>query len=150
MGHYLDLARSVLPVADVPVCEPLHTADVPEAPARATAHHGEEQPEQPADPEGLAEAIAGLVTMLRDRGATIREVVLVAPADPSLPEPTRPVGEILPPPSWLSSAQRRLWRERTAFYRSTGLSQDDAEQEAMAELVMTGRLCDPAKRFPWP
>jgi hypothetical protein len=73
---------------------------------------------------------------------------LITPA-PQL-EPTRPLSEILPPPSWLTLAQRRLWRERMAFYRSTGLSQGDAEQEAMAELICTGKLYNPERCFPWP
>lgn len=46
----------------------------------------------------------------------------------------------------ITPEQRRLWRERTAFYRSAGLSGRDAEQEAMAELVLSGGLCRWTKR----
>lgn len=147
MGRYLDLARSVLPVsASAPgqALTPLLVADAHDAPICPTAPSEKQQPE----PQAVAEAIAQVVTALRDRGTDVQEVVLMTPT-PEL-ELTRPLSEILPPPSWLTLAQRRLWRERTAFYRSTGLSQGHAEQEAMAELVMTGKLYDSSKAMPWP
>jgi hypothetical protein len=70
-----------------------------------------------------------------------------APQSGELPE--RPVPEplplfrILPPLPWLTSKQRRLWQDRTAAYRANGMSESDAQQEAMAELIFTGKLCNP-------
>ena len=49
--------------------------------------------------------------------------------------------KILPPVEWLTPEQRRLWHQRTAAYLAAGLPRPAAEQEAMAELVMTGKLC---------
>lgn len=67
------------------------------------------------------------------------------PAGPlALPDLSR----ILPPPKWLTPKQRRLWRARAAAYRADGMTRTDAEQEAMAELICTGKLFDPAKCFP--
>ena len=127
-----------------------HKADVMAALARDRTPTEAERPEQqPPNPEKLADAIAKLVMRLRDRGKLIQEVVLTATADRPEPEPTS-LADILLPPSWLTARQRRLWRQRAAFYRSTGLSQDDAEQEAMAELICTGKLCNPDAAFPWP
>lgn len=50
------------------------------------------------------------------------------------------LSRILPPATWLTPKQRRLWRERTAANVANGMSRTEAEQEAMAELVMTGAL----------
>lgn len=51
------------------------------------------------------------------------------------------LAKILPPEDWLTRKQRRLWLHRTAAYRAAGMTRTAAEQEAMAELVMTGKLC---------
>jgi hypothetical protein len=51
------------------------------------------------------------------------------------------LAKILPPEEWLTREQRRLWLCRTAAYLAAGLPRRAAEQEAMAELVMTGKLC---------
>jgi hypothetical protein len=48
------------------------------------------------------------------------------------------LSKVLPPLEWLTTKQRRLWRQRAAYYRSTGYGKADAEQEALAELVMGG------------
>lgn len=107
MGRYLDLARTVLPVAGSPV-----------------------------------------------ENATLRPTadILDAPvcyrAEPDRPWPD--LGRLLPPLAWLTPAQRRLWRERTAGYMADGMPKPAAELEAMAELVMTGKLCDPSNWHPWP
>ena len=124
-----------------------HKGDVMAALARETTPADAARPEQPPGPEEVADAIATLVMRLRDRGIPIQEVVLTATAERSEPEPT-PLADILLPPSWLTARQRRLWRQRAAFYRSTGLSQDDAEQEAMAELICTGKRYNPDAAFP--
>jgi hypothetical protein len=54
--------------------------------------------------------------------------------------PAIDLARILPPPEWLTPEQRRLWRYRTDLYVRQGNSRAEAEQEAMAELVMTGKL----------
>jgi hypothetical protein len=97
MGRYLDLARSVLPVANM---------------------SGEPKPTQ--------------------RPATT--------AEQRLPD----LRDILPPVSWLTKDQRRLWRERTEAYMAEGMNRPNAETEAMAELVMTGKLFDLSKCSEWP
>jgi hypothetical protein len=51
------------------------------------------------------------------------------------------LANILPPDDWLTRDERRLWLRRTAAYVAAGLPLPAAEQEAMAELVMTGKLC---------
>ena len=66
--------------------------------------------------------------------------------DSSLPD----LSKVLPPLSWLTPKQRRQWRERAAAYLADGMSRAEAEQEAMAELIWTGRLFDPSKCLPWP
>ena len=50
------------------------------------------------------------------------------------------LARVLPIPESLTPAQRRLWHQRTAAYLGTGMPRPEAEQEAMAELVMTGKL----------
>ena len=60
------------------------------------------------------------------------------------------LNNVLPPPSWLTSDQRRLWRERTAAYLADGMIQTEAQQVAMAELIFRGRLYNPDDSFPWP
>ena len=69
------------------------------------------------------------------------------PADPyTLPDLSR----ILPPVVWLTPAHCRQWRERTAVYLTAGMSRPEAEQEAMAELICTGKFYDRDEGFPWP
>lgn len=67
--------------------------------------------------------------------AGIREIVLrVEP--PRLNEPL-PLNRVLPPLEWLTSDQRELFEERAAIYEyDAGLTHQEAEQEAIAELII--------------
>jgi hypothetical protein len=94
--------------------------------------------------ETLADAIELMVRRLRERGQPIREIVLRVVSDetPRHGEP-RELSEILPPADWLTPHQHRVWLARTEFNRKhRRLDQRAAEQEAIAELVITGKLYD--------
>lgn len=138
-----------------------HKADVLDALARDPAAEQPPDPtaEQTPDLTALAHAIAELVRRRRERGAPIREVILVvpatepAPAKPDTSTDARPapkLSDVLPPVSWLIPAQRRLWRQRTAAYVVAGWPRPAAEQEAMAELICTGKLYNLNDTFPRP
>lgn len=91
---------------------------------------------------GPADAIACPVAPVRERSPIAESGEVVG----ELPD----LSKILPPADWLTPQQRRLWRERTAAYVAEGMPKLEAEQEAMAELVWTGRLANSTRAFAWP
>jgi hypothetical protein len=93
---------------------------------------------------------AELVKRLQESGRPISDIVLSDHPAPSGNNELPDLAAILPPPEWLTRAQRRLWQQRTAAYLAEGWPRPAPEQEAMAELVMTGKLFDPSNLVPWP
>src|SRR5262245_55118647 len=65
--------------------------------------------------------------------AGIREIVLQCEQPAELP-----LDRILPPLEWLTPDQRERFEERAAIYEfDAGMTRQQAEQEALAELIFT-------------